>query len=356
MLKKKIAFFIGILILMILLIPTLLVSMASAESSLSKKTNLASIKEWKEQPSTKQIQVPTQPQPTGDILLQGPTVKVYLTKEKKIVNYPLEHYVRNVVASEMPADFHIEALKAQAMAARTYIVDRLKKSHLSDMKKYGDAHVTDTVQHQAFQTDETLQRNWGSAYQEKIKNLENAVLQTSGQILTYEGKPIYAAFFSTSNGKTENSEEYFSQAYPYLKSVESPWDQQSPKFEKTVSMSIQQMATKLSQKSKKPLAFPTIASENFIITKRSTGNRVATIIIGDQKWTGREVREALGLASSDFSWEITGDRITFRTLGFGHGVGMSQWGANLMAKDGKKAEEIVMHYYQGVRIEPHGLK
>lgn len=356
MLKKKIAFAIGILVLMILLIPTLLVNMASAESSLSKKSIATSSKESKEQPATKQIQVPTPSQPIKDVLLEGPTVYVYLTKEKKIVKYPLEHYVRNVVASEMPADFHIEALKAQALAARTYIVDRLKKSNLSDMKKYGNAHVTDSVQHQAFQTDEQLQRNWGSKYQEKIENLENAVRQTAGQILTYEGKPIYAAFFSTSNGKTENSEEYFTQSYPYLKSVESPWDRQSPKYERTVSMSIQEMATKLASKGKKQLAIPTLTSGKFIITKRSTGNRVAVMTIGDQKWTGREVREALGLASSDFSWEITGDKITFRTLGFGHGVGMSQWGANLMAQEGKKAEEIVTHYYQGVRIEPHGMK
>ena len=171
-----------------------------------------------------------------------PVIRVFLSEEKRVIRVPLERYVRGVVAAEMPADFHMEALKAQALAARTYIVDRLRSGDFSDMEALGaearGAHVSDSVQHQAYRTDEQLKKSWGDRYAAYSSQINRAVLDTRGKVILYKGEPIYAAFFSTSNGRTENSEDVFSTSFPYLRSVPSPWDEKSPRFlnEKTISL------------------------------------------------------------------------------------------------------------------------
>lgn len=285
----------------------------------------------------------------------NPNVRVYLSQEKKVVSIPMETYLEGVVASEMPIAFEMEALKAQAMAARTYVINRLEKSLIVSLKPYGLSHqiadVTDTVQHQVYSTDKKLKKQWGSHYIEYKTKIKKAVVETKGQILTYRGKPIYAAFFSTSNGRTENSDEYFTTKYPYLVSVDSSWDRSSPKFQREVTIPLTKVLAKLEMYTKKRLDVPVLqASSQMRVVKKTTGNRIANIRIGDQTFSGREVREALGLASSDFTWRQEGNKITFTTYGYGHGVGLSQWGANLMAQTGMKAEDIVRHYYQGVQI------
>jgi stage II sporulation protein D len=285
-----------------------------------------------------------------------PQVRVYLTKEKRVVEVPLESYVRGVVASEMPSDFELEALKAQALAARTYIVVRMMKRDFNDMGKWGKvaqtAYVTDSVQHQAYTTDEKLRRKWGKNDQANLKRIDEAVEETKGRIITYHGKPIYAAFFSTSNGRTENSEDYFGKKYPYLRSVASPWDRQSPKFIQQKSFHLSVLIHKLEQETGKKIAIPvTTGKPPLQVVKWTDGERIDRLRVGDTLLSGRKIREALNLASSDFRWQILGDRILITTRGYGHGVGMSQWGANIMAKQGKKVEEIIKYYYQGVDIQ-----
>jgi stage II sporulation protein D len=271
------------------------------------------------------------------------SIDVTLSKEDKVVAVPLEDYVRGVVASEMPMTFQPESLRAQALAARTYIISRVKKNR---------AKVTDTVKDQVYATDETLKQRWGSNYDANMHKITTAVDSTKNKIITYQGKPIYAAFFSTSNGHTENSEDYFIQPYPYLRSVASPWDKQSPKYKRTKTVTLTVMLRRLENHTGKRIAIATLTQTNGMKTlKRTTGKRIATLRVGDQVFTGREVREALGLASSDFKWLVHGEKITFTTYGFGHGVGMSQWGANLLAEQGKKAEEIIHYYYRGVEIK-----
>ena len=159
---------------------------------------------------------------------------------------PLEEYVKGVVASEMPAEFAKEALKAQALTARTYIV----KQMMSDekIKLPEDAIVADTEFFQVYKSDEELKKMWGPDYSKKIKKIEEAVQETSGQILTYGGTPIDATFFSTSNGFTENSEAIWMNSFPYLKSVESPWDKNSPKFSGQKVISIAEFESKLGVK------------------------------------------------------------------------------------------------------------
>lgn len=288
-------------------------------------------------------------------LESGPKVKVYLSEEKRVEELPMEGYIRGVVAAEMPADFHLEALKAQALAARTYMVDRLSRGNFSDMKKLGreagEADVTDTVNHQVYVTDRELKKQWGEHYETYSARIDRAVSETVGQVIQYDGKPIYAAFFSTSNGKTENSEDYFSKRYPYLRSVPSPWDKASPKYSERKQFKVADFVSQISESTGKQVAVAASAGNDWLkVVKRTEGGSVSEVRIGDGKLTGRQVREALGLSSADFDFHLSGEKITVVTKGYGHGVGMSQWGANLMAEQGKSAKEIVRYYYSGVKI------
>ncbi|MBE3571079.1 MAG: stage II sporulation protein D, partial [Bacillales bacterium] len=254
----------------------------------------------------------------------------------------LDQYLIGVVAAEMPADFEKEALKAQSLAARTYIVSQLLNKEKIGMPE-GEADVTDTEIHQVYKNNEELKSLWGKDYKWKITKIAEAVKETSGQILTYEGNPITPTFFSTSNGYTENSEDYWSNSYPYLRSVESPWDKNSPKFNDQKIMTVNEFETKLGVK---------LSDRNNVgkIIERTAGKRVGKVEINGKVLTGREIRDKLDLKSSDFSWVLKGDNIIITTKGYGHGVGMSQYGANGMASEGKDYKEIVKHYYQGVEI------
>ncbi|MED0716823.1 stage II sporulation protein D [Aeribacillus composti] len=280
---------------------------------------------------------------TTDVLQKESKVSVpiYRSQEKKIDEVPLEEYVVGVVAAEMPAEFEKEALKAQALAARTYIVKELFTGQ--NVGSPEGAVVTDTELHQVYKNEEELRRIWKKDFDWKIKKIKEAVAETRGQILTYDDKPIDASFFSTSNGYTENSEAIWPNALPYLKSVESPWDEKSEKFLAREVFTVQEFEQKLGIK---------IGKGNSIgkIIERTPGHRVALVEINGKKFTGREIREKLGLRSTDFSWTLKGDQIIVTTKGYGHGVGMSQYGANFMAQEGKNYKEIVSHYYQGIEI------
>ncbi|MFY0544207.1 stage II sporulation protein D [Brevibacillus sp. H7] len=273
-------------------------------------------------------------------------VKVYRTEKQVIETIPLEQYIEGVVSAEMPAEFELEALKAQALAARTYIVRRLRESHFADVPE--GAHVMDTIKHQAYLDDAQRKQRWGDQYEWKSMRIRQAVQATAGIVLTFNGQPIDATFFSTSNGFTENASDYFESPVPYLKSVASPWDIQSPRFEETARISVGEMEQKLG------VRIDRAASGDgswYQIVERTQGNRVGKIRIGSKEFSGREFRERLGLNSSAFSLELKGGQVVIKTRGYGHGVGMSQWGANGMAKTGKSAEQIVKYFYQGVTLQ-----
>ncbi|WP_429630174.1 stage II sporulation protein D [Anoxybacillus kestanbolensis] len=278
-----------------------------------------------------------------------PTVEVavYRSKEKKVERLPLEQYVVGVVAAEMPAEFEMEALKAQALTARTYIVKQLMHKQTIELPE--GANVTDTVMHQVYYNEEQLKQLWGMSYEWKMKKIKEAVEATRGQILTYNNEPIEAAFFSTSNGYTENSEAYWQNAFPYLTSVESPWDTQSPKFYEQMTISVREFEQRLGVK------LPKDGSSIGKVLARTPGKRVSLVDINGKQLTGREVREKLQLKSTDFTWKRQGNNIVITTKGYGHGVGMSQYGANFLAKQGKTYKEIVTYYYQGVQIHDLSL-
>lgn len=321
---KPILFAFGGLFIIILLIPTLLVTpfMEQSKGKLGEELTVA------------KSEVP--------VLAESPLdVPVYRSQTKQIESIPLEEYVIGVVASEMPAEFETEALKAQALAARTYITKQLMNGPISTPD---GAAVTDTQMHQVYKNPEELKAIWGDKYESKLQKITAAVAATQGKILTYQDQPIDASFFSTSNGYTENSEAYWTEAIPYLKSVESSWDKNSPKFYDKKVISIKDFESTLGVK------LDTSSGTVGKITELTPGKRVAKVDINGKQFTGRQIREELGLRSSDFTWEIKGDSVVIETKGFGHGVGMSQYGANFMAEDGKTYEEIIAHYYNGTKV------
>ncbi|MBD2845868.1 stage II sporulation protein D [Paenibacillus sp. IB182496] len=276
-------------------------------------------------------------------LLGGLRISVYLSETAQIERLPLELYVRGVLAGEMPAEFELEALKAQAIAARTYAI-RYLRAHGAGAEA-GGSDITDTVQHQVYVPLAELADAWpadkSAAY---LRKLSQAVRETRGIIATYEGEPIEASFFSTSAGRTENAEDYWSAAIPYLRSVASPWDAAiAPRADAELELSAGELADKLGIR-KKDLAKLRIAAH-------TAGGAVARVEAGDHTWSGREIRELLGLDSSHFTWRSSGQRWSIVTRGYGHGVGMSQWGANGMAREGYMAEQILAHYYTGIRLE-----
>lgn len=265
-------------------------------------------------------------------------VSVFRAQKNRVEEVSLEEYVTGVVATEMPADFELEALKAQALTARTNII-------LSKIKGLNakDSDVSDTTKDQVYKNKEELKTVWGNDFVWKYKKVSEAVEATKGEILTYNDKPITASFFSTSNGRTENSEEYWSTAMPYLRSVDSTWDLNSPKYKTQISVSVTDFEKKLNIK------LPN--SKNVgTIKKKTSGGRIAEFIIAGKSFTGREIREKFGLKSTDFMMSRNGNDIVIETKGYGHGVGMSQYGANGLATEGKKYSDIINHYYQGVQI------
>ncbi len=249
----------------------------------------------------------------------------------------LEDYIVGVVSAEMPASFEIEALKAQAVAARTYALNKI------NTRKDLNYDLTIGTKDQAYKDNRTLLKQWGLSFFSNYLKIRDAVIATQNQIITYEGSVINAFYFSMSNGYTEESELVFKQDLPYLKSVDSKWDNgslQNYEFKKIISK--EDFCNSLE-----------IACDNIIIENinRSTTNRVNDITINQKTWKGTEIRTKLGLRSTDFIIEIKETEIEITTKGYGHGVGMSQYGANGMAKDGYNYEEILQHYYLNTKIQ-----
>jgi len=276
------------------------------------------------------------------------TVRVYLTEEKRVETVPLEVYVRGVVAAEMPADFHPEALKAQALAARTYIVRRLMKQDRSDVP-VPEADVTDSQTHQVYRPLREMNR-LRETDKEAWRKYHQAAYGTAGRIITYKGEPIQALYFAASNGYTENSEEVFSHRIPYLRSVDSSWDlEHALSASETVTLPLKEFYEKLGVH-----VVPAIAAVKGYpapqIKEWTQGRRVKTLALGGKLVSGTEIRSKLGLKSAAFSLHIKDGKIAITTVGSGHGVGMSQWGAEGMARAGFAAEEIIAHYYPGTEL------
>lgn len=281
-----------------------------------------------------------------------PIIKVYLSKENKAVDMNLEEYVRGVVAAEMPAEFNLEALKAQAVAARTYALAHMEQFGGTKCSYAKGADICDTVNSQAYMSKEERFKLWKSSsaigYWNKITD---AVNQTEGEILTYDGKLVLEPYyFAVSSGKTENAAEVFATSEPYLKSVKSPGEEASGNYKTTHKYSINEFINTINSKySKAKLNSKNIKSQIYIQERTSAGS-VKKIKLGNVVISGADFRTMFNLNSANFKITISKD-IQVDCFGYGHGVGMSQWGAEVMAKAGGSFQEILSHYYQGIKIE-----
>jgi len=261
---------------------------------------------------------------------------IYMTRSetKDIVELELEEYLKGVLMAEMPTSFSLEALKAQAVAARTYTLKKLSANN----------HICDNPAHCQAWKDPTASSDY-----EKISQ---AVTETLSEKLTYLGEPIEAFFHSSSGGKTENSENVWSSSKPYLVSVESPGEEEiMSTFYSSEEVTYETLRDKINTYKNKKIITTTNLKNKIKILSKTDGNRVKEIKIQNTVLSGTEIRNIFGLRSANFDIELKNNSIVFNVSGYGHGVGMSQWGAEVMARNGRNYKEILYHYYPGTLIE-----
>lgn len=276
------------------------------------------------------------------------TIKLLHSETGQIEEINLEEYLYGVVSSEMPANFEIEALKAQAVVARTYTIYQIN----NNSSKHENADICDNYACcQAWISKEDRISKWNEEEAESNWNkIVEAVNSTSGKVITYDGKPINAFFHSNSGGVTESSTAVWGGIdFPYLKSVETAGEEGYKQYSSQVQFSKQELLNKIKEKYQDcEIDF---SQQNCIeILEYTTSGRVKTIKFGNKEIAGTEARKILGLKSTNFIVEIGENEITFSVKGNGHGVGMSQTGADSMAKSGANYEEIIKHFYTNVEI------
>lgn len=248
----------------------------------------------------------------------------------EILNLTINEYLIGAVAGEMPASFNIEALKAQAVVSRTYLLKRIKNDNI----------IIDSTMQQVYKDNNELKNMWKNDFDKYYSKIKKAVLDTDKIAIYYNGDYIDALYHSTSNGYTLNSENVWSNAIPYLKSVESKWDLNASSYLKNTNKDIAYV-----------LSLFGIDDINKIqIVSRDDTNHVKEIKVGDKIYKGTTFRSLLKLRSTDFDIMVNDNSVVFITRGFGHGVGMSQYGANGMANEGYNYIDILNHYYTNVSI------
>lgn len=265
-------------------------------------------------------------------------IRVKRLSTNTVETIPLENYIVGVLAGEMPIDFDLEALKAQAVASRSYALKRI------EYNKDNDYDVVDSIMNQVYLDEDYLKNAWGNNYVKNINKLRTAVNATLDEYLDYNDSVVDALFFSTSNGYTEDSSHIFNFDCAYLKSVDSPWDQEvSSAYLTTKTIPLTEFYQKLNLPYNKNL--------NIEILKRSTTNRILLLKINDHEFKGTDIYNALSLRSTDFTIDLYGSNVKITMKGYGHGVGMSQYGALGMAKKGYTYQEILKHYYSNTTIK-----
>ena len=261
---------------------------------------------------------------------------------------PLEDYVVSVVSGEISPDFPEEAIKAQAVAARTYA---LYKQQAGRPAQHKDADVCDDPAHCAAYVDlktEAVAR-WGETANADAAAIRRAVKATEGMVLTYEDKPIVAVFSAAAGKKSERAEDVWGSDIPYLQCVDSPGGEACPKYHATVTLS----ADEIRKRAAKSIPSANLSgkpSDWFKASKRSEAGGIISLKFGGVQVQGTALRTLLGLNSTNFTIKVDGDMLTFTTPGYGHGVGLSQWGAKYAAEQGQTWQEILTHYYPGTKI------
>ena len=249
-----------------------------------------------------------------------------------VINLNMTDYLIGVVSSEMPASFNLEALKAQSVLARTYALKA----------KQTGKKLTDTVSTQSYIDIDQMKNKWENSFNTYYNKIKNAVENTNGEYLSYNGNYIEALYHSTNNGKTESSLDVFGNYYPYLISVSSEYDIKASSYLRTINTPLDTISNKLGLN---------LNNDSVIsILSYTDGGNIKEININGNNFSGKKVRELLGLRSADFDISISDNNANITTRGYGHGVGMSQYGANGMANAGYSYKDILSHYYPGTTL------
>ncbi len=268
--------------------------------------------------------------------ISNKTIKVKRTNGE-IKNIPIEEYVIGVVAGEMPASFNIEALKAQAVASRTYVLKKAQNTK-------NDYDILDGTSNQVYIDYDQMKEKWNNKYDEYLNKIKQAVNETKSEVILYNNELIDAMFFSTSNGYTENSGDVFKNNLPYLVSVESNWDkEESPVFSSSKEVSKSEFLFNLGISDSKDI--------NISDIKKTNTGRVKSLVINGKSFESSKIRSIFNLKSTSFTINVSSDKVIFNVNGYGHGVGMSQYGSNGMAKQGYNYKDILNHYYKNCEIK-----
>ena len=270
------------------------------------------------------------------------TFRILDSQTETVTEMPVQEYIFGVLAAEMPALYDEEALKAQAVAAYTFACYRRTENADKDFDI-----TTDFKSDQSFITEEKAREKWGDKADEYCNKLKNAIEDVKNLAVTYNGKPILAVYHAISSGKTEDCNNVWGGDYPYLKSVASPCDTLSPDYISKAVFSADEVKQRLSEK----VTVSGEASDYFGKTERTPSNTVSSIEICGTKLSGAEIRSVFSLRSSSFEISYKDGEFTFTVYGYGHGVGMSQFGADYMAKQGSDFKEILLHYYSECKVE-----
>ncbi len=269
------------------------------------------------------------------------TITVLRASSGKIEQVDMTEYLIGAVANEMPASFHTEALKAQAVACHTYALWILKNAD-NPNSELGD--ISDNSgKHQGYLDKSEMKEKWGDSYEKYYNRISNAVNEVKNEYIDYEGEPVLAVFHALSTGATSDCSDVWGDKIPYLKSVTAPGDRLSAQLDSEKAFTEQELKEKLDIKEDKDKLISSF--------KATASGYVTEITIGGKKYTGREIRRLLDLKSPNFTYSQDKDSYIFSVKGKGHGVGMSQYSADFMARQGSSYKEILLHFYSGTEIK-----
>ena len=279
------------------------------------------------------------------------TLTVFKTADESIVKVDMFEYLVWAVSGEMPASFCVEALKAQTVVCYTYALRTAEKK--SDGSEYD---ITDSSSlHQCYLDKNEQKEKWGNDYEQNRKTVEDAVKSVYGEYLSYNGKPAMSVFHALSGGYTMSAEDVWGDEVPYLVAVEAPGDELSADFEATIEISAEEFRKLFEENS--DTEFGNDDPETWAkVLEKTEGGYIKTLKIGSEEFTARDVKKILGFPGISFKGALKNDTFFFRVYGKGHGVGMSQYSADYMARQGKTYKEILAHFYPGTEIKNNDLQ
>lgn len=319
---------------------------------------LGSSKNLQENPPDLSVSsAPSSPQPEPDqgkkepTAQANPTIEILNHTTQKKESLSMKDYIKGVVCAEMPASYETEALKAQAVIAHTYTLRMIANQLKSPNPELQGAQIsTDPAHYQAYISEADAKTKFGEKFDAVWGKITTCVEEVFHQIITYDNEPILAAFHAISAGNTEAAQNVWGKQLPYLVPAESKNDELAPNFKNTVSLTQDQVKDILYQ-NYPDISFSEDASQWLSITSNTASGYVDNIKILNKQATGQDVRKLFGLKSANFTIAFNSGNFTFTTKGYGHGVGLSQYGADSLAKEGKNYQEILAHYYPQTKLE-----